>query len=128
MKNQRGFIQIPILIAIIAGVLVVGSTGYFIVRTVSNPSQATPPEGVLKNSNEESTTTPVVDANSIFLKEEVARKKQRDIDREQCIANVVQYDPNSCKASALTCATIRAREKERVNEETDRCYFRFPTN
>ena len=29
MKNQKGFIQIPILIAIITGILVLGGTGYF---------------------------------------------------------------------------------------------------
>ncbi|HAM95941.1 TPA: hypothetical protein DCP13_01790 [Candidatus Azambacteria bacterium] len=128
MKNQRGFIKIPILIAIIAGILVVVGAGYIVAKKVNNPEQVIPSEEVLKNSNEDSTTTPAVDANSIFLKEEMARKKQRDIDREQCIASVIQYDPNSCKASAFSCATIRAREKERVNEETDRCYFRFPTN
>src|SRR3972149_701706 len=32
MKNQQGFIQIPILIAIIAGVLVLGVGGYFGVK------------------------------------------------------------------------------------------------
>ena len=128
MKNQRGFIQIPILITIIAGILVIAGAGYIIAKRVNNPNQVIPSEELPKESNKESATTPAVDANSIFLNEEMARKKQRDTDREQCIANVVQYDPNSCKASALTCATIRAREKERVNEETDRCYFRFPTN
>ncbi len=128
MKNQKEFIQIPLLIAIIAGILIVVAVGYIVAKRANNPEQVIPSEEVLKNSNEESTTTPAVDANSIFLKEEMARKKQRDIDREQCITSVVQYDPNSCKVSALTCATIRAREKERVNEETDRCYFRFPTN
>ena len=29
MKNQKGFIQIPLLIAIIAGILVLGDGGYF---------------------------------------------------------------------------------------------------
>lgn len=117
-----------IFIIVVIITIVFGTMGYFVAKMVSQPSQVVPTEEVFKNSSEESKTTPAVDANSIFLKEEMARKKQRDIDREQCIANVVQYDPNSCKASALTCATIRAREKERVNEETDRCYFRFPTN
>ena len=32
MKNQKGFIQIPLLIAIIAGVLVLGGAGYFGVK------------------------------------------------------------------------------------------------
>jgi S1-C subfamily serine protease len=36
MKNKKGFIQIPILIAIIAGVLAIGSAGYFGVRQYQN--------------------------------------------------------------------------------------------
>lgn len=128
MKDERGLIQMPILISIIVGVLVIGGVGYFFAKRTNNSSQVIAPEESLKKSNEESTTTPAIDANSIFLKEEIARKKQRDIDRGQCVTNVAQYNPNSCKASALTCATIRAREKERVNKETDRCYFRFPAN
>lgn len=128
MKNQRGVIQIPILIAIIAGILVVGGTGYLVVKKVNKSAQVIPSEEVLKNSNEESTTTPAVDTNSIFLKEEIARKKQRDADREKCIADVDRYDGSNCKASALACATLRANAKEREDEEIDRCYFRFPNN
>lgn len=127
MKNQRGFIQVPILIAIIAGILVVGSAGYLVVKKVNKPAQVIPSEEVLKNSSEESTTT-AVDADSTYLKEETARKKQRDADREKCIADVDRYDGSNCKASALACATLRANAKERENEEIDRCYFRFPNN
>ena len=36
MKNQRGFIQIPILIAIITGVLVIGGLGYIGVKQYKN--------------------------------------------------------------------------------------------
>ena len=36
IKNQQGFIQIPILIAIIVGILAVGSTGYLIKQKVEN--------------------------------------------------------------------------------------------
>lgn len=36
MKNQKGFIQIPLLIAIIAGVLVLSGVGYFGVRQYQN--------------------------------------------------------------------------------------------
>jgi len=36
MKNQKGFIQIPLLIAIIAGVLVLGGGGYFGVKQYQN--------------------------------------------------------------------------------------------
>ena len=115
-------------IIVIISAIVFVTMGYFVATMVNKQSKVFTPEEVLKNNSEESTTAPAADTGSVFLKEEAARKKQRDIDREQCIASVVQYDPNSCKASAFTCATIQAREKERVNEETDRCYFRFPTN
>lgn len=36
MKSQKGFIQIPLLIAIIAGVLVLGSGGYFGIKQYQN--------------------------------------------------------------------------------------------
>jgi len=36
MKNQGGFIQIPILIAIVAGVLVLGGGGYFGIQQYQN--------------------------------------------------------------------------------------------
>lgn len=127
MKNQRGFIQIPILIVIIAGILVVGGAGYLVVKKVNKPVQVIPSEEVLKNISEKSTTT-AVDASSTYLKEEAVRKKQRDEDREKCIADVDRYDGSNCKASALTCATLQANAKEREDEEIDRCYFRFPNN
>src|SRR3990167_5569571 len=114
-----------IFIIIIISAIVFGTMGYIVAKKVSNPEQAIPSEEVLKNSNEESTTTPAMDTNSIFLKEEIARKKQRDADREKCIADVDRYDGSNCKASALACATLRANAKEREDEEIDRCYFRF---
>ncbi len=36
MKSQKGFIQIPLLIAIVAGVLILGSAGYFGVKQYQN--------------------------------------------------------------------------------------------
>lgn len=39
---QRGFIQIPILIAIILGISAAGSGGYFIAQKVNKPQQAPP--------------------------------------------------------------------------------------
>lgn len=129
MKNQRGFIKIPILIAIIAGILVVVGAGYIVAKKVNNPEQVIPSEEVLKNSNEESTTTPAVDANSIFLKEEIARKKQRDIDREQCIASV-ERERIKCKedGSLFERRACRGADDTNSTEQIDRCYFRFPTN
>ena len=36
MKNQKGFIQIPLLVAIIAGILILGGVGYFGVKQYEN--------------------------------------------------------------------------------------------
>ena len=36
MNNRKGFVQIPILIAIIVGILVLGGSGYFGVRQYLN--------------------------------------------------------------------------------------------
>ena len=36
MKSRKGFVQIPLLIAIIAGVLVVGGGGYFGIKQYQN--------------------------------------------------------------------------------------------
>ena len=123
----------PILIAIIAGVLVVGSIGYFFAKRTNNPSQIITPEELLKKS-EESTTMPTADSTSLFLKEEMARKKQRDIDREQCIANAErEYDeyladerPCTETPTGVTCPARGFAPP--VKENIDRCYFRFPTN
>ena len=123
-----------IFIIVIVSAIVFSTMGYFVAKRVSNPEQAIPSEEVLKNSNEESTTTPAVDANSIFLKEEMARKKQRDIDREQCIANAErEYDeyladerPCTETPTGVTCPARGFAPP--VKENIDRCYFRFPTN
>ncbi len=124
----------PILIAIIAGVLIVGSMGYFFAKRTNNPSQIIAPEELLKKSNGELTTTPVADVNSIFLKEEMARKKQRDIDREQCIANAErEYDEylankRPCIETPTETICPRRALAPPVEKNIDRCYFRFPTN
>ena len=126
MKNKQGFIQIPLLIAIIAGILVVGGAGYIVTKRVNNPEQVIPSEEVLKNNNKESTTTPVADANSIFLKEEMARKRERDMNREKCIADVEQkyVGVRDSKISLYSKSVIMSG----MPEDIDRCYFRFPNN
>ncbi|MEK7555305.1 MAG: hypothetical protein AAB516_00570 [Patescibacteria group bacterium] len=130
MRNQRGFIQIPIFVAIIASVLVVGSMGYFIAKRVNKSSQVIPSEEVLKNSNKESTTTTAVDANSAYLKEEMARKRQRDIDREQCIADAEREETEALAGGGMFAerALRTGRTVTPMKENIDRCYFRFPNN
>ena len=116
------------LIIIVIGAIIFGGAGYFFVTRINNSSQVIPPEELVKNNGADLPTATPLDTNSIFLEDEMARKKQRDIDREKCVANIVNIELNDpghqCKASALTCATLRAR----VNEEIDGCYFRFPNN
>ena len=126
MKNKQGFIQIPLLIAIIAGILVVGGAGYIVTKRVNNPEQVIPSEEVLKNNNKESTTTPVADANSIFLKEEMARKRERDMNREKLSADVEQkyVGVRDSKISLYSKSVIMSG----MPEDIDRCYFRFPNN
>lgn len=85
---------------------------------------------MFKNSSEESTTT-AVDANSAFSKEEMARKMQRDADREKCIVDAgreyaqfsAQYPECLNKLGSYCLARI-----PKVQENIDRCYFRFPNN
>lgn len=118
-----------IFIIVIISAIVFGTMGYFVAKRVSNPEQVIPSEEMLKNSNEELTTTPTVDANSVFLKEEMARKKQRDIDREKCIADV-ERERIKCKedGSLLERRACRGADDTNSIEQIDRCYFRFPTN
>ena len=59
MKNQRGFIQIPILIAIIAGVLVFGGASYVGVKQYQN-HQVNIALGDVSKGNTESTSTPEI--------------------------------------------------------------------
>lgn len=112
------------IIAIISAI-VFGTMGFFVAKRVNNPERTIPSEEVLKNSNEAPTTTPAVDANPNILKEEAARKKQRDIDRKQCIADA------EAKYAGLQNSKISAYGKSQLSsltEDIDRCYFRFPTN
>ena len=127
---KKGFIQIPVLITIIVGILIVGSAGYLVVKKVNQPTQVIPSEEVIKNSSEESTTT-VVDADSTYLKEEIARKKQRDTDRNKCIADA-EAEYAKFKAQNPECVgnlgTYCLSRVPKVRENIDRCYFRFPNN
>lgn len=122
---KKGFIQIPILIAIIAGILIVGGAGYLVVKKVNKPTQVIPSEEVIKNSSEASTTT-AVDAAP-----ETARKKQRDIDRNKCIADA-EAEYAKFKAQNPECVgnlgTYCLSRIPKVQENIDRCYFRFPNN
>src|SRR3989344_2697499 len=58
MKNKRaGFIQIPILIAIVVGIFVVGGVGYVEVRQYKNQSQQNNQQRTVLDQNNKATTT-----------------------------------------------------------------------
>ncbi|MBI2123819.1 MAG: hypothetical protein HYU04_01100 [Candidatus Wildermuthbacteria bacterium] len=60
IRNQSGFIQIPILIAIIAGILVLGGGGYFGVRQYkSYQAKQIEKEGVAQEKDKQNVTQPV---------------------------------------------------------------------
>lgn len=115
------------LIAIIVGVFVIGSMLYFIAKRVNNSAQIISPQEVFKNSGKESTTT-AVDANSAFLEEEMTRKRQRDTDRKKCITDAereyTEFSAQNPKCLGTRCLALMPR----VQENIDRCYFRFPNN
>ena len=114
---------------IVIGTVIFGGVGYFFVKTANDSSQVMPQEEVSKNN----VATTTEDASSLYLKEEIARKKQRDTDRNKCIADAErQYaeftvqNPGCAGPGVLgaRCLSIIPR----VQENIDRCYFRFPNN
>ncbi len=75
MKSQRGSIQIPILIAIVASILVLGGAGYFGYKQIKNrpESSSTPTQDT--SATTVATTTPVSEINQ--LKQEVEDLKKQ---------------------------------------------------
>lgn len=91
MKNQKGFIQIPLFIAIIAGVLVLGGGGYFGVKKYQN-YQA---EEVEKQKEAE--------AQQIALQEtqrEIEKLKEQSILTEKRIQSGQKAQPKNFSISA----------------------------
>lgn len=76
----------------------------------------------------ESTTTTAVDVNSTYLKEEMARKRQRDADRKKCIADAEREYAEFESSTSSISAFARAKFQPNLKENIDRCYFRFPNN
>jgi len=82
MKNQKGFIQIPLLIAIIAGVLVVGGASYFGVKQYQNYQIEKERSATEQKQNEEIKNNP---QNSEIekLRQEVEELKKSQTKTEQ---------------------------------------------
>lgn len=70
MKNQKGFIQIPLLIAIIAGVLVLGGGGYISVKQYQNHQTE-----IAKENNQATSTSELSEVER--LRQEVEQLKQQ---------------------------------------------------
>ena len=106
MKNQRGFIQIPILFAIIAGVLVLSGAGYVGVKQYQNHKTE------IAKENNQATSTPEL-SEVEKLKQEVEQlKKQQSPSQTQSSAprqEIVSTAP--AKGVALSNANIIKKVK-----------------
>ncbi|OHA40012.1 MAG: hypothetical protein A3G59_02840 [Candidatus Taylorbacteria bacterium RIFCSPLOWO2_12_FULL_47_20] len=103
MKNQRGFIQIPILIAIIAGVLVLSGAGYVGVRQYQNYQTETAKE------NNQATSTPGLSEIEKLRQEVDELKKQQSSPNTQTTS--LKKETSASSASTLTNAQIISRVK-----------------
>ena len=103
MKNQRGFIQIPILIAIIAGVLVLSGAGYVGVKQYQNHKTE-----IAKEDNQ-ATSTPELSEIEKLRQEVDELKKQQSSPNSQTTS--VKKETPASSAGTLTNAQIISRIK-----------------
>lgn len=75
MKNSKGFIQIPLLIAIIAGILVLGGAGYFGWKQIKNHPVENTSQTPANSANSGTTTPPASEIDQ--LKQEVEDLKKQ---------------------------------------------------
>ncbi len=112
--NQKGFIQIPILIAIIVGVVVVGGTGYMGVKQYQNHKIENSQTEIIK-TDIQSTTTPEVSEIEKLKQEIEALKKQTAQNQKPQAQTTATPPPTSPKkVSVLTNAQIIAKVKPAV--------------
>ena len=87
MNSQKGFIQIPILIAIIVGVIVVGGAGYVGVKQYQNQQAEKPQQEVVAQSNQAtstSTSTPeILEIEKLRQEVEQLKKQQTSVPKPQ---------------------------------------------
>lgn len=108
MKNQRGFIQIPLLIAIIAGVLVLEGIGYFRVKQYQNSQSE---KQVQEIATEDSQAVSVDESSEIEkLKKEVEELKKSQAKRENAQPPVTEV-----KKSFSTAEIVASNKKFVVN-------------
>lgn len=85
MKNQRGFIQIPLLVAIIAGVLVVGGGGYLGIKQYKNYQAEKTEKEKLSQEKEKQTQEQQKALESTQAEIEKLKKESIDAQRKQTI-------------------------------------------
>lgn len=106
MKNPKGFIQMPILIAIVAGILVLSGAGYFGVKQYYRHLAKNS-----KSENNQSTMAPEL-SEMDKLRQEVEELKKQTIQNRDKISSDVAYSTISTgKKSVLTNAQIIAKIK-----------------
>jgi S1-C subfamily serine protease len=104
MKNQKGFIQIPILIAIIAGVLVLGGAGYVGVKQYQNHQAQNPQTEITKEDNQ-STSTPEL-SEVERLRQEVEQLKNQQSSSQSSAPKQEVVNPAPAKRVVLSNADI----------------------
>lgn len=110
MKNQKGFIQLPILTAIIAGVLVVGGGGYLGVKQYQKyQAEKIQQESVAQKEEEKvQDEEQQRDSEVEKLKEEVEKLKKQQTEKDR---SPIQQQPTN---SELSNATIIKKIKPAV--------------
>ena len=105
--SRRGFIQIPILIAIIVGVLVVGGAGYIGVKQISkSSSRNTPqqPENVVTQDNQ-ATSTPT--STPEISEVEKLRQEVEELKKQQLSSSKPQAQPPAPKKEVINAVPIK---------------------
>jgi len=104
MKNQKGFIQIPILIAIIVGVLVLGGGGYLGIKQYQSHQAENPSE-----SDKQATTTSELSEIEKLRQEVDKLKEQQSPSSTQ--STFIKNDAPTFSAGTLTNAEIISQIK-----------------
>ena len=79
MKNQKGFIQIPILIAIIVGVFVVGGAGYVGIKQYQKNKVEKPQQETFAQNDQATSTTELSEVEKLRQEVEELKKQQSEI-------------------------------------------------
>lgn len=101
MKNQRGFIQIPILIAIIAGILVLSGAGYVGVKQYQNHRTE-----IAKESNQATSTLEISEVERLRQEVEQLKNQQSSSQTQSSAPKQEVVNPAPAKRVVLSNADI----------------------